>query len=189
VRNVPTLHQLWPAAKLVHLVRDGRDVALSVLSWKKVVERGELVATLPTWREDRISTVALWWERLVRLGRQDGVPLGPGLYQELRYESLVEHPAAACESLCAFLGVPYDEAIVHRHDGPPPTPGMRKWRAQMAPEEVERFEAVAGDLLDELGYPRLFPEIGAGARRSATRMRELFSEYTREHGGRLPDGW
>jgi hypothetical protein len=189
VRNVPTLHQLWPAAKLVHLVRDGRDVGLSVLSWKKVVERGELVATLPTWREDRISTVALWWERLVRLGRQDGVPLGPGLYQEVRYESLVEHPAAACESLCAFLGVPYDEAIVHRHDGPPPTPGMRKWRAQMAPEEVERFEAVAGDLLDELGYPRLFPEIGAGARRSATRMRELFSEYTREHGGRLPDGW
>jgi sulfotransferase family protein len=157
VRNLRILHQLWPGARLVHLVRDGRDVGLSVLSWKKVVERG--------------------------------APLGPGLYREVRYESLVEDPAAACESLCSFLDVPYDDGMVHRHEGRPPTPGMRKWRAQMAPEEVERFEAVAGDLLDELGYPCLFPEIGSEVRRHSTRMRELFSDYTRERGSRLPERW
>lgn len=189
VRNLPTLHELWPAAKFVHLVRDGRDVGLSVLSWKMVVVRGELVANLPTWEEDRTTTVALWWERLVRLGREDGAPLGPAQYHELRYEALVADPASECEGLCAFLGVPYDEAMVRDHEGRPPTPRLRKWRAQMPPEEVERFEAAAGELLEELGYPRAFPRIDAGARRHAERMRELFSEAMREKSARLPRRW
>jgi Sulfotransferase family len=185
VRNLPTLHELWPAARFVHLVRDGRDVCLSVLSWKKVVERGELVANLPTWEEDRTTTVALWWERLVRLGREDG----PALYHEVRYEALVADPAAECEDLCAFLGVPYDDAMVRHHEGRPPTSGLRKWRTQMAPEEVERFEAVAGELLDELGYPRAFPRIHAKARGHAARMRESFSDAMREQQARLPHRW
>jgi hypothetical protein len=189
VRNLPTLQELWPAAKFVHLVRDGRDVGLSVLSWKKVVVRGELVANLPTWEEDRTTTVALWWERLVRLGREDGAPLGPVQYHELRYEALVADPASECEALCAFLGVPYDEAMVRDHEGRPPTPGLRKWLAQMPTEEVERFEAAAGELLEELGYPRAFPRIDGGARRHAERMRESFSEAMREKSARLPRRW
>lgn len=199
VRNLPTLHELWPDAKFVHLVRDGRDVCLSVLSWKKVTERGELVANLPTWEHDRTITVALWWERLVRLGREDGAPLGPALYHELRYEALVTDPSAECEALCEFLGVPYYEVMLHYHESPdargsrhasrPPTPGLRKWRAQMAPQQLERFEAAAGELLDELGYPRAFPRIGADVRRQAARMRELFSDAMREKEARLPRTW
>lgn len=199
VRNLPTLHELWPHAKLIHLVRDGRDVALSVLSWKKVTERGGLVANTPTWEEDRTSTVALWWERLVRLGREDGAPLGPDLYHTVRYEALVADPPSECEALCAFLDVPYDEAMVHYHEtadasssrqaSRAPTRGLRDWRTQMPREEVERFEAVAGDLLDELGYARAFPEVGAQARRHAARMRERFSDATREHDARLPRRW
>jgi len=199
VRNIPTLHELWPGARFIHLVRDGRDVGLSVLSWKKVTERGGVVAKLPTYEEDRTSTVALWWERLVRLGREDGVPLEPQLYHEVRYEALVADPASECAALCAFLDVPYDEAMLHyhesadasrsRHASRPPTPGLRDWRTQMAPEEVERFEAAAGALLDELGYPRSFPQIGATARRHAARMRALFSDTMREQGARLPRRW
>lgn len=189
VRNIPTLHELWPKARFVHLIRDGRDVALSVLSWKKVVERGELVANLPTWEQDRTTTVALWWERLVRLGREDGAPLGPGLYHEVSYDALVADPASECERLTAFMGLPYDEAMVRHHEGRPPTPGLRKWRTQMPPEEVERFEAAAGELLDELGCPRAFPRIDASARRHAATMRESFTDAMREQSARLPRRW
>ncbi len=189
VRNVPTLHELGPRARFIHLVRDGRDVGLSVLSWRKVVERGELVANLPTWEEDRTTTVALWWERLVRLGREDGAALAPELYHEVRYEALVADPAAECAALCAFLDVPPDEAMVREHEGRPPTPGLRRWRAQMPPEEVERFEAAAGELLAELGYPRAFPRIDARAHRHAARMRELFGDAMQEKDARLPRRW
>jgi hypothetical protein len=79
-------------------------VFLSLSSWKKVVERGNLVASFATWEEDRVSTAALWWERHVRLGREDGATLAPDLYLELRYEALVADPPGECQRLCAFLG-------------------------------------------------------------------------------------
>jgi hypothetical protein len=199
VRHIPTLHELWPSARFLHLVRDGRDVCLSVSSWKKVVERGDLVARYGTWAEDRAATAALWWERLVRLGREDGEALAPRLYHEQRYEALVADPPAECEALCAFLGVPYDHAMLAYHEGVdpsssrhasrPPTPGMRYWRSQMPPEDVERFEAAAGDLLEELGYPRAFPRVTANAREHAARMREAFGNEIRALGGRLPRRW
>jgi hypothetical protein len=44
----------------------------------------------------------------------------------------------------------------------------------MAPGDVERFEAAAGDLLDELGYPRAVPDPTPAARRRAARLREAF---------------
>jgi hypothetical protein len=199
VRHIPTLHELFPAAKIVHLVRDGRDVALSVANWKKVTERDGLVARYRTWPEDPLSTMALWWERHVRLGCEDGRALGPELYYELRYEALVADPAGQCAALCAFLGVPYDEAMVARPENgsasrsrrvhQPPTPGLRNWRAQMPAEDVQRFEAAAGELLDELDYPRAFPEPAPDALEQAARMREAFGEEIRAREGRFPQRW
>jgi hypothetical protein len=190
IRNIPTLHELFPTAKIVHLVRDGRDVALSVANWRKVSERGELVARYGTWREDPVSTIALWWEREVRLGCEDGRALGPELYYEPRYEAVVADPAGECARLCAFLDVPYDEAMLASPaDARPPTPGLRDWRAQMPADDVRRFEAAAGDLLDELGYPRAFPDPAPEAREHAARMRALFSEEMLNREGRFPRQW
>jgi hypothetical protein len=199
-RNIPTLHELFPTAKIVHLVRDGRDVALSVANWKKVSERGELVAGYRTWPEDPMSTIALWWEREVRLGCEDGRALGPELYYEPRYEALVADPAGECARLCAFLGVPYDGAMLGSpadasSDGkrwrskPPPTLGRRDWRTQMPADDVRRFEAAAGDLLDELGYPRAFPTVAPEAREQAARMRALFTEEILARRRRVPQRW
>jgi hypothetical protein len=199
VHNIPTLHELFPAAKVVHLMRDGRDVALSMASWKKVAVRGEMVARYPTWQEDPVTTTALWWEREVRLGREDGRALGPELYYELGYEPLVADPPGECARLCAFMGVAYDEAMVappaegdgklSRRARRPPTPGLRDWTTQMPAEDVQRFEAAAGDLLDELGYRRAFPQPAPQAREHAARMRALVTDHIRAHDGRLPQRW
>ena len=119
-----------------------------------------------------MATAALWWEWQVRLGREAGASLGPQLYQEVRYEALVGDTAGELEPLCAFLDISFDRAMLDYHQGRqrsdrglsaksawlPPTPGLRDWKTQMGPEDAERFEAVAGDLLDELGYPRDVPE-------------------------------
>ena len=161
VRRIPTFHALWPDAKFVHLMRDGRDVCLSVLNWNKA---GRTAGRYASWEEDPVSTTALWWERKVRKAREDGVALGPGLYHETLYEDLVDDPDRECKRLCEFLGVPYDDAMIRfaegktRTDLPNPrktpkkawlpiTSGMRNWRTQMPVEDVERFEAAAGDLL------------------------------------------
>jgi hypothetical protein len=200
VREMARLHALWPEAKFVHLVRDGRDIWLSVAGWKKA---DRSVGQFATWTQDPVATTALWWERSVRLGREAGTSLGPDLYYEARYEDLVEEPARACRALCTFLGLPFDEAMLRFHEGRtrrqpgltskrawlPPVAGLRNWRTQMRTEHVERFEATAGELLDELGYPRVLPRLPAGEGERAARIRSAFTEDARARGRALPGRW
>ncbi len=152
VRNLSTLNALWPNAPFVHLIRDGRDVCLSMLHWPKA---HRAAGRFSVWKEDPVSTAALWWKWDVQLGLEGGRPLGPDLNHQIRYESLVQNPADECVALCAFLGLPYDDAMVKFHEGRtkpesglsanrawlPPTPGIRDWRSHMPAKDVERIEA------------------------------------------------
>jgi hypothetical protein len=164
VRNLPTLHSLWPQAKIVHLIRDGRDVCLSAINWKRKADR--LKEQFTTWEKHPVTTAALWWDWHVRRGREHGRLLGPQLYYEVRYESLVAQADEECARLCDFLGLPLDKAMLKFHEGRiiaaqgldaknawmPITAGLRDWHTQMPAKDIERFEAAAGDLLLELGY-------------------------------------
>jgi len=200
VRDISPLHFLWPAARFVHLIRDGRDVCLSMLNWDRVQN---LAGRFATWKEDPISTAALWWKWHVQLGREAGNTLGAKLYYELRYEALSTHPEAECAALCEFLAVPYDGTMLRFHEGRtryepglnanrawlPITTGLRNWRTQMAAEEVERFEAAAGDLLDELGYVRAVPHPQPQTLKHVARIREAFTYQVLAERKRLPHRW
>lgn len=187
VRHLRTLNALWPETRFVHLIRDGRDVCLSLLEWRK---GPRLAGRFSTWAEDPVSTTALWWEWHVRLGREDGLSLGPQRYRELRYESLVSNPERECSAVCDFLGVPYDDAMLGFHRGRergapgrgakgawrPLTAGLRDWRTQMPAADVELFEAAAGELLEDLDYGRFLSTPSAAATARAARMRERFAQ-------------
>jgi hypothetical protein len=203
VRRISPLHAIWPEAKFVHIIRDGRDVCLSVLNWNKA-ER--TVGRYASWEEDPVSTTALWWERKVRKAREDGAALGPGLYHEMYYEELVDDPQRECRRLCEFLGVPYDDAMIRFAEGKtrtdlpnarktpkkawlPITSGMRNWRTEMPVKDLERFEAAAGNLLEELGYERTFSRPAPQALEHATRIRKMFSRHVQERGEHPLERW
>jgi hypothetical protein len=199
-RSIGTLHALWPHARFVHLVRDGRDVCMSILNWRKA---DQVLGRFSTWGEDQVATAALWWEWHVRLGREDGGSLAPKLYHEVRYEALVSEPAKECEKLCSFLDLPYDDAMLKFHEGRtkmkpgldakkawlPITSGLRDWRSQMTLDDVERFEAAAGGLLEELGYPRVVPDPPQEKLEEATRIHHAFTQEVRAKEWRLPEHW
>jgi hypothetical protein len=150
VSHLPRLAARFPEARFVHVVRDGRDVALSLLE-------------VP-WGPDTIEEAALHWRRRVLEGRAAGLPTDR--YRELRYEALVADPERELRALAPWLELDYDAAMLayphhsltvprpehHRRLGLAPTPGLRDWRREMAPEDAACFEAVAGDALAELGY-------------------------------------
>lgn len=179
VRIMPLLDQLFPGARFLHIIRDGRDVALSYLS-------------VP-WGPRDIWTVARKWHRDVSAGRQAGGVLGPGRYMEVSYERLVQDPGGTLEGVCAFAALPFDERMLryhreadHRLEAPAgearfhasvtkaPTTGLRDWRTQMSPGNVASFEAVAATLLAELGYERRHATIPASHRiRAGAHMRAL----------------
>jgi hypothetical protein len=116
--------------------------------------------------------------------------LGSSTYYELRYEELVAQPEKECAGLCAFLGLPFDAAMLRFHEGRmrlepeldaknswrPITPGLRNWRQEMALEDVELFEAVAGGLLEALNYPRTFPHPSANILQYASSIQEAFDQ-------------
>ena len=197
VQRVTALHDLWPRARVVHLIRDGRDVCLSVLNWNHAYKSA---GRYSTWAEDPVATTALWWECKVRLGRQGGQRMRPGLYYEMRYEDLVSNPGETCAGLCDFLGVPFDEAMLRFHEGRtrtepgldakkawrPITPGLRNWRTQMLPDGVERFEAAAGGLLTELGYPRAFTNPSLERLEQTAKLRKALARELRSRDEVMP---
>jgi len=185
-RCIGLLHQLFPQARFIHLVRDGRDVALSLLNWSRL---HKTAGRLKTFEQDPVTTTALFWEWLVRLGMEGGAALPRGLYHQVSYESLVADPVATSRRLCEFLALPYEAAMQEFYAGRvrpnpalsakkawlPPTQGLRNWRTQMPREHVELFEAAAGDLLEELGYARSHAMPSSAAMAHAMALRARFS--------------
>lgn len=158
MRHVLLLRRLFPGAQYVHLIRDGRDAALSFLSLPEGI-------AFQTWAHPtRAADFAALWRTEVARARRIGRKLGPGRYLEVRYEDLVAEPEPVLQRICAFAGLPYEKAM-REHGGSgseervhqqslkrPVTGGLRDWRAEMNPRDVGAFEGVAGDLLAELGY-------------------------------------
>ena len=201
LRHLDILHELWPDAKFVHVIRDGRDVCLcSSARWKDTGFQGFpfLLYESPDrvfddWKEDPVMTTALWWEWNVGLGRDFGRSLGAAMYYELRYEDLVTRPRDECVALCEFLEIPFDEAMLHHQEnfrprkgprgtilharvGLPITAGLRNWRSEMPVDELERFEAAAGRFMDELSYPRAVAHPDKVHLAEASRIRGLFED-------------
>jgi hypothetical protein len=168
VRRIPFLQALFPWAKTIHIIRDGRDVALSALEWARE-DKGP--GRLNLWWEEPVAVSALWWRWQVETGRRDGRELGPNLYHEVKYEDLIAHPETLLRELAGFLKLSFSSDMLAYHEGKvrrepglsakkawlPPTSGLRNWRARMPERDLELFEALAGDTLSELGY-----EHGAG---------------------------
>jgi hypothetical protein len=190
VRRMKTLHALWPQARFIHLIRDGRDVCLSMSS--RPLDQLK-PGVFDSWSEHPVPTAALWWELNVRAGREAGKALGPELYYEIRYESLVAEPREECARLCSFLGVPHDDSMLRFHEGVgnklgksawgPITSGLRDWKLQMPAADLEQFEAAAGELLEELGYALVAPHPRSECVETASRIRQRLARDPLTHYG------
>jgi hypothetical protein len=161
---------LLPEAHFVHVIRDGRDVALSV--------RGLCFAP-----GESMEEIARDWCRRIEETRAQAAR--SPRYLEVRYESLVLDTEATLRLVTAFADLPFDpgqlayhlraaerlaehrerrtadgEVVTHaqrlrQQEGvtrPPDASRVGFWRAAMTTDERSAFESVAGGLLRELGY-------------------------------------
>jgi hypothetical protein len=164
MRHLPLLEKLFPDAQYVHLVRDGRDAALSFL------EMPEGTFTRTWAHPDDVAQFACLWRKEVGDARLLGQHVGPARYLEVRYEDLVTATLQVVESICDFASLPFEPEMVEYpgavdvSEKPhqqrllhPPTTGLRSWRRDMSPGEVRAFENVAGGFLAQLDYELLDP--------------------------------
>lgn len=184
--HIPLLAALFPEARFVHVVRDGRAVAASLLGMD--------------WGPRRIEHAALFWRERVEAARDAGRALGPHRYFEYRHEELAADPEPIVRRICEFIDLPFDERMLRYHERPrprakpqgrhlsrPPTPELRDWRIDLDPTQRRSVELLTGNLLEVLGYTiatdrqTLSPVAERAAKRRARAARALHRVGT-SHG-------
>lgn len=153
---IPRLAAMYPGSKFIHLIRDPRAVALSMMR----VDFGENTAEGGAER----------WLKRVAIARDEGRKLGSSRYREFRYESLVTKPYDTLSNLCQWLNFRYETAMLdypscsenlvraeHKHlfeliNSPPRTDRIHAWRHALNSSEINDVELVAGALMRELNY-------------------------------------
>jgi hypothetical protein len=153
------LMQLYPGSRLVHIIRDGRDVSVSLA---KV-----------GWHGPTASDRARYWGERVELAHEAARELGPRRNLIIHYEELVLDGRTTLERVCDFLDEEFEPAMlsffedadahISNIDGdvhgklhrPPRAEDVGRWRREMPVEQQREFEAVAGSGLRAGAYPCL----------------------------------
>ncbi|MBN2320616.1 MAG: sulfotransferase [Acidobacteria bacterium] len=154
VLHMTKLLQWFSDAQIIHIIRDGRDVALSLFG------RRHDFRVYNTYR------AAKYWQHYVNVGCETGAKLNPNVYMEIHYEDVLREPASTLKKICAFLQEDYDDGMfaVRQAELPGKTPlvhepikkeNKEKWRHKMTQRQIRIFESVAGKELEKLGYPCL----------------------------------
>lgn len=185
---IDLIRQIFPAAQFIHIIRDGRDAALSMLA---------------KYQEDEshvdIFFAARNWVRRIRKAQASGTRLGPDRYYELRYEDLVIDPEQQLQGVCEFLGESFESSMLRHHrlasDRIPsdshffdtvrnPTTGDRigRWRSGLSAADQRLVQAVASRLLEELNYP--LEDLGSMPPSEQMRLAALAAKYFTLQTGR-----
>ncbi|MDQ4078226.1 MAG: sulfotransferase [Chloroflexota bacterium] len=152
-RFAATLLDLFPDAKMLHIVRDGRAIASSVMRLD--------------WGPNTVLKAAPWWVERVAYGLAAETLWGVERVMRVTYEGLVADPAPSLQKICHFLGIDYQPRMVEANGftvpqytasqhtligSPPRTDRINAWESILTARQVEIFESRAGSFLHQLGY-------------------------------------
>ena len=146
VQHIASLAGMFPHARFVHVIRDGRDCAASF--HRRWYRRPELTI--------------FRWKKVVAMGGAQGAAIGPSRYLEVRYEDLTARPEPSLRAVCEFLGLRFDPAVLESdqpylvadpsEDARGLRPNSGKWERYFSPRTRDRLERIAGRQLARCGY-------------------------------------
>jgi Sulfotransferase family len=161
---MPTIKNEIPEALFIHIIRDGRDVAVAV-------NRAGFIRPLPFDYQEKLLIAGSHWMWKVKKGREYSRPIGSD-YIEVSYERLVTRPEETLAQLSCFLGQNLDyKRIRQTAVGAVSCPNssfveelccgrfspIGRWKRQLSNRQIENLEALLGPTLVELGYTLSIP--------------------------------
>jgi protein-tyrosine sulfotransferase len=173
IRRLTWILGHFPEARVVHMIRDGRDVVCSLKEFPRAERSGDGWVVNP--EKATLSELVERWESYVRAGI---AWRGDRRYTELRYEDLVSAPRETLQALFALVDEPFDERVMAYETELDPTrdifgddtvtgaatsgtgggtihgKSVGRWRNELSADEQAEFKRLAGPLLVELGYER-----------------------------------
>lgn len=181
ILRLPMIKQQIPEALVIHMIRDGRDVAVSL-------NRTRYVRPFP-W-QDRIGLTGagIYWEWIVQKGRSYGRQLGSN-YMEVHFEDVVSAPRETLKKIANFIDheLDYDRIVeVGYGSVSKPNTSFRKesqekfnpvgrWKTGFTPQQLLRFESVVGKTMKDVGYTLSSQASGMDMEMKATRW--LYRTY------------
>jgi hypothetical protein len=158
ILHLRQIKQTIPEALIIHMIRDGRDVSLS-LSQKNYIR------PFPWKKRETPEGTSLYWQWIVGKGRAASAFLGRD-YTEVRFEELIADPRPVLRRLSEFLEQDLDYDTIQRNAvgavARPNTSFKRsheatfnpvgRWKKQFTKEQLSRIEGLVGNTLMELGY-------------------------------------
>jgi hypothetical protein len=161
---LPLIKKLFPDALIVHIIRDGRDVAVSL-------DRIGWIKPFPWDSKRRLLAPAIFWKWIVRKGRRYGRRMGSD-YFEVHYEDVVEKPHETLARIGKFIdhdldydriqqnaqGSMIDPNTSFRGDGEEKEANpVGRWKAVLTAEQIAQVESLIGDELESIGYALVQP--------------------------------
>lgn len=158
VLDLKLLVKLFSNAKIIHIIRDGRDVADSIIK--------------TYFGPNNTYLAAKYWKKHVEAGNSQGQSLGTSRYKEIKYEDLLNNSEQTLRSVCSFINIKYNKRInkvspsysTEKHRkflkrARPHNPhtkiiksNQNKWKQEMSEKDILMFESVAGDTLRKFKY-------------------------------------
>jgi hypothetical protein len=150
VFHMQTLAEVFPDAKFIHMIRDGRDCAVSCYR---------------RWKTHPVGA-AFRWQEATRTGRTVGLTLR-SRYKEVRYEDITTRPVHVLRGVCDFLDEDFSEKILETKRVRPAITGNNSSSIVRNPSDrgilersgrLEEIERLIGKSLTEFGYDAKYPE-------------------------------
>ncbi|MEO8295382.1 MAG: sulfotransferase, partial [Gemmatimonadota bacterium] len=158
--NTSELLDWYPSGRVVHLLRDPRDVTASLFN-------------VPWGRRSAAANASLW----VSLTQAAEQCRNDPRYLRLRYEDLVADPERRLAEVCAFMGETFatemleakqpakaDRPWFERAQGALSKDRLGTWKDQLTRAQVGIVESIAGPVMEQFGYERSQPPAAMGLR-------------------------
>ncbi|MEM7238626.1 MAG: sulfotransferase, partial [Pseudomonadota bacterium] len=133
VEHIDSLATLFPRARFIWMVRDGRDVAMSLLD--------------RSWGPNNLYACATYWRDLNEAGAKAMANIDDGRLLKIRYEDLLEEPQPVLSTILDFLDEPYDKTMLQDLTRETRQGNKLKWKTALSASEIELFESVAKEQL------------------------------------------
>jgi Sulfotransferase family len=153
----------YPEAKLIWLIRDPRDVALS--------------SQVSVFNPYHPYYTARLWAKQQELGLQLEATCRPANLLRVHYEALISNPQETVERICRFIGVPFEQTMLRFFETreartsaslaqdwrntavPILSNNANKFLSRMPAEDIAIIEAVAGETMEKLNYKKVCAEV------------------------------
>ena len=153
--RIEFLHEIFPDAHFIHVVRDGRAVAYSIMRAREK-HSGEYWSTRPPgWQKllqlPMLEASALQWKMIVEHALESAQNIPADQFIEVKYENFMQHPSELMQHVGERLGLVWSEAFIANLAGDLENRNY-KWRQNLNTTQKERLTPLIGDLLERLGY-------------------------------------